>query len=376
MITEKNFKDIITAVLIVGLFILAVLIIKPVALSIIFGILLAYIFYPIYKWMVKKIKSENLSAFLVCMLLLLIILIPIALILSSLINQAVNVYLSLQNIDLASSLKQSLPSLFSSEISSNFATTLNDFISKTISFFISKFSGFILNIPVIILQFFIVIFVFFFGLRDGQKAVEYVRGLSPFEKDIAERFFNQFKGITNSVLLGQVVVGIIQGVIAGIGYFIFGVPYALFLTLLTMLVGIIPLIGPWLVWVPVNIYLFLTGRTGAAFGLLIYGLIVISWLDTLIRPVIVSRKTEMNSAIVIIGMIGGLFVFGVLGLILGPLILGYVLLVIEIYKKSKKSIFFKEVKEEPISIKDYKLKRLPKLKKDSAQKKLLGLDLS
>jgi predicted PurR-regulated permease PerM len=377
MLTEKIFKDILTTILIIGLFILAFFILKPVAMSIIFGILLAYIFFPIYKRVLVKIKRENLSAFLVCILLLLIVLIPVVLILTSIINQAVDVYLSLQNLDLAFTLKQTFPSFFSSELSSNLASSLNGFVSTTISYIISKFSGFILNIPVIMLQFFVVVFVFFFGLRDGKKAVEYVRSLSPFEKEIAERFFRQFKDITNSVLLGQVVVGIFQGIIAGIGYFIFGVPYVLFLTLLTMFIGIIPLIGPWLVWIPIDIYLFISGRTGAGLGLLIYGLIAISWLDTLIRPIIVSKRTEINSAIVIIGMIGGLFVFGVLGLILGPLILGYVLLVIDIYRKSKKSIFFKEIKQKPAKPKEDKFKKFSKLiKKDFAQKNLIGLDFS
>jgi len=339
MLAEKNFRDIISAVIIIGLFILAALIIKPVVFSIIFGILLAYIFYPIYKFTLTKIKRENLSALLICILLLIIVLIPILLILNSLINQAINVYLNLQNTDLLIALKE----IFPSEASTNLAASLNSFISKTISFFITKFSGFILDLPIIMLQIFVVIFVFFFSLRDGEKAVNYVKSLSPFTKETENKFFKQFKDITNSVLLGQVVIGVLQGVLAGIGYFIFGVPYALFLALLTMFVGIIPIIGPWLVWVPVDIYLFATGRTGAGIGLLIYGLIVISWLDTLIRPVIVSRKTEINPAIVIIGMIGGLFVFGVLGLILGPLILSYVLLITEMYRKSKtESLIFKK----------------------------------
>ena len=84
---------------------------------------------------------------------------------------------------------------------------------------------------------------------------------------------------------------------------------------------------------------------GAGIGLLIYGLVVISWIDVFIRPLMVSRKTEINSAIVIIGMLGGLFVFGVLGLIIGPLVLAYVLLVIELYRKKTLSedIIFKKV---------------------------------
>lgn len=350
MITEKTFKDIITAVLIIGLFVLAVLIIKPVIFSIIFGILLAYIFYPIYRRVLNNFKNENLSALIVCFVLLLIVLIPTILILSSLINQVVNIYVSLQNTSPLDIFKEAVPSfLISPETSTNLAGSLNSFISKIISYIINVFSKFILNLPVMLLQLFVVIFVFFFSLRDGEKAINYLKSLSPLSKEIENKFFMQFKGITNSVLLGQIVVGIIQGLVAGIGYFIFGVPYALALTLLTMLAGIIPLIGPWLVWVPIDIYLFLVGRTGAGFGLLIYGFIVISWLDTLIRPIIVSRRTEINSAIVIIGMIGGLFVFGVLGLILGPLILGYVLLVLEIYRKKKtsESLFLKKVKEEP-----------------------------
>ena len=360
MITEKNFKDITTIILIAGLFILAALILKPVIVSIIFGILLAYIVYPIYKWTRSKIKNENLSALLMCILIILVILIPVILILSSLINQAISIYLSTQYIDFSSLFNElSSSSLISPEISKDLASSVNSFIQKLISYFINKISGFVLNLPVIMLQLFVVLFVFFFSLRDGKKAMDYIRSLSPFKKETADKFFSQFKDITNSVLLGQIVIGIMQGLVSGIGYFIFGVPYALLLTLLTIFVGIIPLIGPWLVWVPVNVYLFLIGRTGAGFGLLIYGLIVISWIDTLIRPFIVSRKTEINPAIIIIGMIGGIFVFGVLGLILGPLILSYVLLVIEIYRKSRsnESIFFKKVGKELPSIKLRELQR-------------------
>ena len=349
MMNEKNFKYIIIGGLVIGLFVLAVMVIKPVIYSVIFGILLAYIFYPIYKWILSKIKSENLSAFLICILSLLIVLVPIILIFTSLIHQAINFYVTLQTLDFSNMVNEIMPSfLDSSGLSSYLTDSLNTSVPKLASYFIKFSAGFFLNLPVILLQLFVILFVFFFSLRDGKKAIEYLKSLSPVSREIENRFYEEFKDITNSVLLGQVVVGILQGAVAGIGYFIFGVPYALFLTLLTMLVGVIPLIGPWLVWVPVDVYLFGSGKPGAGLGFLIYGLIVISWIDTIIRPIIVSKRTEINSAIVIIGMIGGLFVFGILGLILGPLILGYVLLVLEIYRKKKfeESIFLKKVNEE------------------------------
>jgi len=346
MITEKAFKETAMVVLVIGLFILAILVVKPVALSIIWGILLAYIFYPIYRWTVKVFKSENLSAFLICILLFLVISIPAIIIFNSLANQIIKVYVSLQSLDLASTLRQALPSeLSSSPAIAQLSNSLNSFVPKIISYIINRFSGFVLNIPAMMLQLFIVIFVFFFALRDGKKAREYLKPLFNFKKEISEKLFAQFRDVTNSVLLGQVVIGVLQGVVAGIGYLIFGVPYALFFTILTIIVGIFPILGPWLVWIPIDIYLFLNGKTGAGIGLLIYGILIITWLDAIIKPLIVSRKTQVSSAVIIIGMIGGLFVFGILGLILGPLVLSYVLLVIELYRSKKigESIFFKQV---------------------------------
>lgn len=350
MLDKEIFKNAITIALIVGLFILAIMIIKPVAMSILFGILLAYIFYPIYKWILSKIKSPNLSALLICAGLIVIILLVIGLIFNSLANQAIDLYFSLQNSNLENTITEMLPTFLSSELSVNLAGSLNSFISNLLANSLSKFTSFILNLPIIMLQLFVVIFVFFFSLRDGKKGVEYIKSLSHLGKETQEKFFKQFKDITNSVLLGQIVIGIVQGTIAGIGYFIFGVPNALILTILTMFVGIIPLIGPWLVWLPVDIYLFIVGRTGAGIGLLIYGLVIISWIDIFIRPLMVSRKTEINSAIVIIGMLGGLFVFGILGLIIGPLVLAYVLLVVELYRKKTlgEDIIFKKVESKKI----------------------------
>jgi predicted PurR-regulated permease PerM len=348
MVNEKDFKEAFVIILIVGLFILAALVLKPVIFSIIWGALLAYIFYPVHKWALKRLKNESLSAFLICFLLLLIILIPLVLIINYLAGQAVNFYLALQTLDLASIINQAIHlETFSSPLLTTLTTSLNSLIPKILSYFITQFSNMILNIPVIALKLFVVIFVFFFVLRDGEKGINYMSSLFPFKKEVGEKFVTQFKGVTNSVLLGQVVVGVIQGAVAGIGYFVFGVPYALLLTIFTMFVSIIPFIGAWLGWVPAVIYLFSAGKTGAGFGLLLYSILIVSLIDNVLRTIIVSKRTKINSAIVIIGMIGGIFVFGVIGLVLGPLILSYVILVIELYrlKKSGESIFFQQVGE-------------------------------
>ncbi|MFA5173765.1 MAG: AI-2E family transporter [Candidatus Pacearchaeota archaeon] len=345
MLTEKNFRTIVSAVLATGLFILAAITIKPIIYQIVFGILLAYIFFPIYQFTNKRIKNPNLSALLICVVTLAILLIPLIFAFNSLMKQVVEIYFILQKINLGDIIAKMTPSFLSTDLGTHLASSLNGFVANTLTASIQALTNFVLALPTNLLKLFVILFVFFFGLRDGEGVIQYLKTLSPFTKETGEQFFKHFKEITYSVLVGQIVIGILQGILAGVGYYIFGVNNVIILTLLTILVSIIPFIGAWLVWVPIDIYLFSAGDTGAALGLFIYGLVVVSTIDNILRPLIISRRTKISSAIVMIGMIGGLFVFGVLGLIIGPLILAYVLLVLEIYRKNKGESVLLEKKE-------------------------------
>lgn len=342
---KTQLKGLITYLLIAGIFILAFFIIKPILFSIIYGILLAYILYPVYMLLSKRIKNNTLAASIFCFIIFVILTLFAFIFFQFLFKQLIDFYLNLQKIDLSSILNNLLPQYLSSDISTRVSTSLNSALSGLIASFLEKMTEILVNIPSILLQLSVVIFVFFFALRDGEKAIEYVKSLAPFKKETQDRFFKQFKDITNSVLIGHVVIGILQGVVAGIGYYIFGVENIAILTLVTIIAAIIPVVGPWAVWVPVDIYLFARGNTGAGIGLLIYGTILVSTLENFLRPMIVSRRTEVNSLIILIGMMGGLLAFGLLGIILGPLILAYVLLVFELYRKhtSSEDLIFKKV---------------------------------
>jgi predicted PurR-regulated permease PerM len=134
----------------------------------------------------------------------------------------------------------------------------------------------------------------------------------------------------------------------------FGVPNAFVLTIVTIFASVLPVIGPSIIWVPTVIYLFIKGNNVAGIQLLIYGLFLINWINVILTPRIISKKAEMNPAIALIGMIGGLYVFGFMGLILGPLILAYLILLIEIYRDKKaESILIKEVdlQKPPVNVK-------------------------
>jgi len=345
MLKGDNVRDILNYLLVIGIFILAFIVIRPIFFAMIYGMLFAYILYPIYKFVHRRVGNENLAALIVCLTIFIGVTIIFGILLGTMFNQLFNIYFAAQKINLTKIFETMLP--LSQDISANLANSIEVSFSNLLTSYASKIGDVIFNLPNLMLQLLVVFLILFYALRDGEKAFRYFKGLSPMKRDVQARFFQHFKDITNSVLIGQIVVGIIQGIVAGIGYFIFGVPNALLLTALTMIIGVVPIIGPWLVWIPIDIYLFTIDRTWAGLGLFLYGLILINWIDTIIRPIIVSRRTQINPAIILIGMIGGLYVFGLLGLIVGPLILAYVILILELYRKQSfgDDIIFKKIKD-------------------------------
>ncbi len=332
---EQYFKRIMTATILVFLIVLSFLLLKPILLSIIVGIILAFVFSPVYNWIYKIIKLKNISALLICILLIVLIILPIWFLTPILINQSLKVYFIAQQTDFVTPLQNIFPSLFASEeFSTEVGSITHSFVTKIANSLVNSLADIVLNFPVIFLQLLVVFFTFFFVLRDQEQLVAYVKSLLPFSKDVEKKLFESSKAITASVIYGQVIIGIIQGIFVGIGFFIFGVPNALLLTLLATLAGVFPIIGTMIVWLPVLIYLFIAGNTLSAIGILVFG-VFSSNIDNFLRPIIVSKRTKLNSSIILIGMIGGLFLFGVLGLILGPLILAYLLILLELYRKKQ-----------------------------------------
>lgn len=334
-------RKILTTLILFVLIVLSFFLIKPILLSVITALILAFIFYPVYNWIYKKTKLENFSAVLVCTFLALLIILPIWFLTPIFIDQSLKIYTASQKMDFVTPLKNIFPSFFASdEFSAEVGSILYSFTTKITNAAVNSLSNIILNFPTLSLHFLVVFFTFFFVLRDQKKLVDYIQSLLPFPKEIEKKLFDSSKAITSSVIYGQVIVGIIQGLLVGIGFFIFGVPNALFLTLLACLAGIFPIIGTTIVWLPVVIYLFIAGGGSyAAVGVTVFG-VISSVIDNFLRPMIVSRRTRMHSSLILIGMIGGLFLLGIIGLILGPLILAYLIIILEIYRTKQSPEFF------------------------------------
>ncbi len=311
--------------------VMAFLVLKPLFLAIIGGLILAYICYPVYKLIFKLFRERNTAALATCLVIVIIIFIPFWFIIPLMIQQLFDIFNASQTLDVAGLVEKIIPS-FSDEIKRDFTAALITFVSKSISSVINLLSSFILNLPTYLLYFAVIIFVFFFSLRDGEKLKEYAAGITPLKRDKEKQLAHQFKEITSSIIFGYIIVGILQGIATGVGLLLFGVPNALLLTVFALFASVIPMIGPGLIWLPASIYLISIGETSAGIGFMLYGALFVSTFDNFIRPYLVSRRTKIPPVVVLIGMIGGLLVFGILGIIIGPLTLAYVLTLLDAYK--------------------------------------------
>jgi len=340
-LTEKDIKRGSLILLLLALAVLAIWIVQPVFLAIFGGLMLAFVFFPVYKFFLKFVRSKNLAAGIVSILVLLLIFVPLWFLLPLVIKEVFDLFQITQNLNIAGLINKIFPAA-SETLISQISLTTGNALSKITSSILNSLVDYLVNFAVVALNLFLVAFVFFFALRDEDKLREFASGLSPLNKNQEKNLIKQFKDMTNSIIFSNFVVGIIQGLIAGLGLYLFEVQNVLILTILSVILGILPMLGVGFVYVPVALYLLITKDVSTAIIFLIYNLVFVSAVESVIRTKLVSRKTQVSQVIVLIGMIGGTLIFGILGLIIGPLILAYFITFLKAYKEKTLSSFFVE----------------------------------
>ncbi len=338
-INEKDVKKLSLILLIILLLVLVFLLVRPVLAPVIGGLILAYAFMPFYKKINTYIHNKSLAASIVCLTIIVFIVLILWFLIPVMLRQVSELYLASQNVDMAQFLKSIIPTA-SDTFLFQATKVVNGAVGTIIQSSRNALLGFVLDIPSIAINLFILSFVFFFAMRDSEKLKAFAKGLSPLSESKEKIIIKHFKDMTDAIVYGQIIVGVVQGLLAGFGFWIFGVEHAALLTVLSILFSLIPFLGPFIVWIPVALYLFATKSSGLALGFLIYNVFVVSIADNVLRSYLVSRKTSLSPAIVIIGMLGGVYVFGIIGLVIGPLLLAYLITLLESLKdKSIYSLF-------------------------------------
>lgn len=189
------------------------------------------------------------------------------------------------------------------------------------------------SISSLVVNLFVMIFVLYFMLIGGKKMEAYINDILPFNEANTREVIHKIKMIVRSNAIGIPLLAVIQGGVAMTGYLLFGAPNLLMLGFLTCFATIIPMIGTALVWFPVAAYLAIGGDWFNAIGLLIYGAVVVSQSDSLIRFILQKKMANTHPLITIFGVVIGLPIFGFMGVIFGPLLLSLFFLFVDMFKK-------------------------------------------
>lgn len=177
----------------------------------------------------------------------------------------------------------------------------------------------------------VLVFLLYYFLKDGRQFLDWLADVTPLHDDVRKRLLHEIDVVTWAVLKSHVFVAVLEGLLGGIGLYVLGVPNVAFWTIVMIIVSFLPAIGIWLVWFPAVGYLVMVDQTTAAILLLIYGITVLSVVDNYVRALLVDRDSGVHPAVVLVGVIGGLYLFGILGLFLGPVLLAVFKAVLRVF---------------------------------------------
>jgi len=219
---------------------------------------------------------------------------------------------------------------------------LENTIEKVTSYIIDSASDIVFSIPRFILNFFVMIFAIFYLFKDGPVIFSNLRRLLPLRGVYKRHLFEKFGKVTSAIVYGHIVVAIIQGILGGIGFFIFGVSSPIIWGIVMAFAALIPFIGTGIVWLPPALLKLIggisAGNTGEIVGgvlFILYGILVISSIDNILRPKIIGDKAKVHPVLILVGVLGGLYLLGAVGILIGPLILALFVTFIKAYERDK-----------------------------------------
>jgi predicted PurR-regulated permease PerM len=320
---------------------------KPLLLA----ALLAGLFHPLYRWITRMLGGRPSVGAVVTLLVLFVLgLGPVSAFLGIVLQQALTMsnqaipWLT-QHLGAASTFNlhdwvvQRFPALAKYVPSQDQLLEQVGTAAKTAGAFLVSFaSRMTATTAVFLLNLFVMLYAMFFFFRDGHKILERIFYYTPLSDEDETRMLARFTSITRATVKGTLVIGVIQGALAGIAFWVAGIDgAALWGTIMTIL-SIIPGVGVALVWVPAVIILFVTGKYLTAVLLAAWCAAVVGTVDNFLRPMLVGRDAKMPDLLILIGTLGGLFLFGPIGFIVGPIVCGLFLTVWDIYGATFKEI--------------------------------------
>lgn len=319
----------------------------PFATALIFSVVLAIAFYPLFRWL-KKIFRERggLASFVTVFVILLVIILPFLVLLSLLASEATSVYTFIDQKIRSGALDWILkwePGGFFFDLRQRYlpGVELSDFdlkgqvaaAAKTVTDFLFTQSTKILGgIVTLILDFLILIISLYYFLKDGESLIQKIMDLSPLPNRYEKAILGKLGDMTNAVLYGTFLTAIVQGFLGGLGFFFVDIPQAVLWGTVMAFFSLLPYAGTAIIWFPAALLLFFTGHPGKGIFLFFWGMIAVGMSDNFLRPYFIGSKTETYPLLMFLSVMGGIFAFGLSGALFGPVIVTFVMTFLEIYR--------------------------------------------
>lgn len=321
--------------LVVILLFFTFLLVRPYLGAVVLALVLGFLLQRPYRTILQSARYPSLAAGLILLLVFIAFVGPVAFIVKSLADEASQLAALLQDpagMEQTAAralapfgLSEERVSSIIQETGTAAATGLKAALLPTLTTTVHVFAS--------LLVFSILLF---FVIRDGRRAVEVLGPLLPLRDAARERLLGLMGERTRAIALGTFLVSIIQGVAAGLGWWFFGFPAPIFWGFVMTVIAVLPLGAPFLVMVPAGILALLQGNLFAGIGILVYAAVIVGLIDDLLRPYIVGKRSGVHPAVILVGTLGGLTVFGVSGFLLGPLLVSMLEPVLQVWAEERR----------------------------------------
>ncbi|MDP2168248.1 MAG: AI-2E family transporter [Thermodesulfovibrionales bacterium] len=315
---------------------------RPFLQPIAWAVVLSIIFYPLYAALRKSVRFKSVASIITLGIILIIILGPFSYLSFLLVSElrAVAGYIESGEIE---SLKDVLEYPKVAWLAEWMGSVLNithenmqellvQNLSKVGTQLIGKVTTGVGNVLSALLNFILMSLSLFFLLRDGPDFIKRLRNYMPFSEEQKSRLENQVKDMVVSTIFGGVVVAVVQGLIGGTAFYFLGIKSPVIWGIAIAIMSFVPIMGTFSIWGPAVVYLFIEGFTGKGLILLLIGTFGISLVDNILKPIIIGGRTKMPTLLIFFSVLGGMKLFGLIGLIMGPLVLALFISFLEIFR--------------------------------------------
>jgi len=336
-----SFFFLITAVI----FYLFFKIMVPFLVPLCWAAVLTVVFYPLQMRFATRIRNRSVLALLMCAMIVVLIIGPLAYLFVAVVNQAagavarinemyangqLNQLLAL-DFPLAQAIKAKLAEHYDIT-QTNLDQIVRDAIGKISGVLLDQTTWLISNATKALFYFGLMVFAMFYFFRDGETIVQRVRRLIPLEPDQVETALVQLRDVTQATMYGGVAVALMQGMLGGVLFAIMGISSPVFWGAVMAFLSLLPFVGAFIVYVPAGIVLMLTGSMIKGIIVIAVGIGILSQIDNFVRPMLISGRTSIHPLLLFFSILGGISLFGLLGLVVGPIVAACLVILLKVFE--------------------------------------------